>query len=37
VIPLSGTTKGSTVQGVIVIHQLGNEPLCVRVFQITPR
>jgi hypothetical protein len=37
VIPLSGTTKGSTVQGVIVIHRLGTEPLCVRAFQVTPR
>ena len=36
VIPLTGTTKGSTVQGSIVIQRLGTEPLCVRVFQVTP-
>lgn len=37
VIPLSGTTKGTTVSGVLVIHQLPTEPLCIRAFQITPR
>ncbi|MEU4605185.1 hypothetical protein AB0F43_19565 [Kribbella sp. NPDC023972] len=37
VVPLSGTTKGSSVSGVLVIHQLGDEPLCVRVFQVSPR
>lgn len=36
-VPLSGTTKGSTVSGVVVVIQLGNEPLCVRAFQIGPR
>jgi hypothetical protein len=37
VIPLSGTTKGSTVSGVVVIHQLGTEPLCVRAFSLNAR
>jgi flagellar basal body-associated protein FliL len=35
VYPLSGTTKGSTVSGVLVIHDLGTEPLCVRAFSLT--
>jgi hypothetical protein len=36
VYPLSGTTKGTTVSGVLVIHDLGSEPLCVRAFSLTP-
>ncbi|WP_410786784.1 hypothetical protein [Kribbella sp. C-35] len=37
VIPLTGTTKGSTVNGVIVIHEIAPEPLCVRAFQLSAR
>ncbi|TDD27824.1 hypothetical protein E1218_09155 [Kribbella turkmenica] len=37
VIPLSGTTRGATVSGVVIIHDLDAEPLCVRVFNLTPR
>ncbi|TCC43444.1 hypothetical protein [Kribbella sindirgiensis] len=36
VIPLTGTTKGSTVTGVIVVHEIAPEPLCIRAFQISP-
>lgn len=36
VMPVSGTTKGSTVTGVIVMHKIAPEPLCVRAFTITP-
>lgn len=36
VYPLSGTTNGSTVSGVLVIHDLGAEPLCIRAFSLTP-
>jgi hypothetical protein len=36
VYPLSGTSKGSTVTGVLVIHNLGTEPLCVRAFSVNP-
>jgi hypothetical protein len=36
VVPLSGTTKGSSVSGVVVIHNLGTEPLCVRAFSVNP-
>jgi hypothetical protein len=35
VIPLSGTSKGAAVTGVLVVNQLAPEPLCVRAFQIT--
>ncbi|TCC40533.1 hypothetical protein [Kribbella speibonae] len=35
VIPLSGTSKGAAVTGVLVINQLDPAPLCVRAFQIT--
>ena len=35
VIPLTGTTKSTTVTGVIVVHELPPEPLCIRAFQIT--
>ena len=35
VIPLTGTTKGTTVTGVIVIHEIPPEPLCVRAFQVS--
>jgi hypothetical protein len=37
VFPLTGTTKGSTVTGVLVIHQIAPEPLCIRAFQVSPR
>ncbi|MEV5960628.1 hypothetical protein AB0L70_02615 [Kribbella sp. NPDC051952] len=36
VMPVSGTTKGSSVTGVIVMHKIAPEPLCVRAFTITP-
>jgi flagellar basal body-associated protein FliL len=36
VYPLSGTTDGKPVSGVLVIHNLGTEPLCVRAFTLTP-
>lgn len=36
VFPLTGTTKGATVSGVLVIHNLGTEPLCVRAFSVNP-
>ena len=35
-IRLSGTTKGSPVTGIIIIQRLTPEPLCVRIFSITP-
>lgn len=35
VIPLSGTSKGAAVTGVLVINQPDPAPLCVRAFQIT--
>ena len=34
--PSAGTTKGATVSGVVIIHDLDTEPLCVRVFNLTP-
>lgn len=34
---LSGSTKGSTVSGMVVIHKSGNDPYCVQVFQLTPQ
>ncbi|MGW1344815.1 hypothetical protein ACWCOV_27490 [Kribbella sp. NPDC002412] len=37
VFPLSGTTKGATVSGVLVIHNLPTEPLCIRAFTLTAR
>ncbi|MGW6197538.1 hypothetical protein ACWF0M_15445 [Kribbella sp. NPDC055110] len=37
VIPLTGTTKRSTVTGMIVIHEIPPEPLCISAFQITTR
>lgn len=36
VIPLTGTTKATTVTGVLVIHELPPEPLCVSAFQVNP-
>jgi hypothetical protein len=36
VIPLTGTTKGTPVTGVLVIRQLAPEPLCIGAFQVTP-
>lgn len=35
VIPLSGTSKGAAVTGVLVINQRDPAPLCVQAFQIT--
>ncbi|MEV0282505.1 hypothetical protein AB0H36_00155 [Kribbella sp. NPDC050820] len=37
VYPLSGTTERATVSGVLVIHNLSTEPLCIRAFTLTPR
>ncbi|TCC56158.1 hypothetical protein E0H73_33940 [Kribbella pittospori] len=36
VVQLSGTTKGSTVSGIVVIQQLAPEPICVRAFSVSP-
>lgn len=35
-IRLSGTTKGSPHTGIVIIQRLTPEPLCVRIFSITP-
>ncbi|TCC11728.1 hypothetical protein [Kribbella soli] len=35
VIPLSGTSKGAAVTGVLIISKLDPAPMCVRAFQIT--
>ncbi|WP_130386449.1 hypothetical protein [Kribbella sp. VKM Ac-2569] len=35
VIPLSGTSKGAAVTGVLIINKIDPAPLCVRAFQIT--
>ena len=37
VIPLSGTSKGATVTGDLVISQLAPDPVCVRAFTITTK
>ncbi|MFI5691450.1 hypothetical protein ACIA58_06385 [Kribbella sp. NPDC051586] len=37
VIPLSGTSKGATVSGTLLIQKLGPDPMCVQVFTITTR
>jgi hypothetical protein len=37
IVPVSGTTKCSAVSGLVVVQKLGNEPLCVRFFQLSPR
>ncbi|WP_350279998.1 hypothetical protein [Kribbella sp. HUAS MG21] len=37
VVPLTGSTKGSTITGVVVVHQIPPEPLCVRAFQVSPQ
>lgn len=37
IVPISGTTKGSAVNGLILVRKVGNEPLCVQVFQLAPR
>ncbi|WUJ73837.1 hypothetical protein OG809_11305 [Kribbella soli] len=37
VIPVSGTSKGATVTGVLVINQLSPDPICVRAFTITTK
>ncbi|MEV4267027.1 hypothetical protein [Kribbella sp. NPDC049584] len=37
VFPLTGTTKGSTVTGTLVLHQRAPEGLCVSEFQLTAR
>jgi hypothetical protein len=36
-VPLSGTTKGAAVSGMVIVRKVGNDPLCVQVFQLTPR
>lgn len=36
VVQVSGTTKGATVSGIVVIQQLKPEPLCVRAFSVSP-
>ena len=36
VVQLSGTTKGATVSGIVVIQQLAPEPICVRAFSVSP-
>jgi hypothetical protein len=36
VVQVSGTTKGATVSGIVVIAQLKPEPLCVRAFSVSP-
>ncbi|MER7246715.1 hypothetical protein [Kribbella sp. NPDC000426] len=37
VIPLSGTSKGTTVTGNLVISQVAPDPICVRAFTITTK
>jgi hypothetical protein len=36
-VPLSGTTKGRAVKGMLVVQKPAEGPLCVQVFQLTPR
>ena len=36
-VPLSGSTKGAAVSGMVIVQKLGSEPLCVRVFQVTQK
>ncbi|WP_329004536.1 hypothetical protein OHA18_14205 [Kribbella sp. NBC_00709] len=37
VIPLSGTSKGATVTGNLIINELPPDPICVRAFTITTK
>jgi len=36
-VPLSGTTKGAAVSGMVIVRKVGNAPLCLQVFRVTPR
>ncbi|MFD3404520.1 hypothetical protein ACFWUU_27770 [Kribbella sp. NPDC058693] len=36
-IPLSGTSKGATVTGFLVVSQISPDPICIRAFTITTK